>query len=1162
MKKNILITVIIACLFLLTPFMIDTGGSFQTRGTSMIHDSGNFTVTIDDDGGHSGWKTLEYPIGQDRLNKAYFGIGINSSTVDFGGREDLVSKDSLTISSPGNGTDEEGYCSFTGEGGQDFENYNITQRTFLNNYTEDARGHTGRWMVVDYMIETNEVLSEPLYLIQMMDIDLGDPSNDNFIWDATYNMAVAWEGTTFIGLSYFNYDTTALHGHNAGAMTSSVFDGEEAIFQHMESPNNQSTSGAMQNWYMDLVVKVNDTTFTGSARFGFVIVVGTSLNDLKNAVEDARYAMRGSWTHTPITGWQRGEVDVEAFYEGPVFPRERISLYYTLLNVDGTDFPPITYGPDNNILFSMDSTPDRHWYGQAFGHLNSMNPWGYWEHYHAIGFDYDNKGPEVSIIHNSPADGTLHIEVVPDDHDGSGAASISMMLDDGFDNITYCTSSIIDYTNEGSILLNVIVTDEVGNYAEFEVPQLINDATSPVIDSFTLHSNITEKTTDTVNFHVKAHDLISGLNTSGATFTWGYGAPQSSPQPLTWGGMNFTGTISDDWNLTQGTTLNIYATVMDNVGHTRTGMISEYIDPVNDPPEFTMSLSADPYENGFVGITFEGNDPDGEGVGFDIQYNIHGTNSSTWEDAVGDKLVSLDSRHFKLMLDGISHEGALNVRAFVTDSKVRVEIPAQSVTMDTVAPDFFPETEIPTGWETEPILIDMTVRDSGSGLASSWFFVESSTSSRKVDGTHLSIEEEGVWDVSFHARDNSGNIASMDMGTFRFDASSPAIWSQFVDPYPPGIDDDLRFNFRIADNLSGLDLDSIPIYITDGFQNWTLEPERLLIDDNLADIRLTQPFSEVGPGWYKIVLFHSDNAGNSLRTALFTGEIEGESADSTPLDLTIPDEVPVGEDWEVVVNHGGEVTLMARYPNTTRPWMFKPDRKEGDIRTFALPGPYKGPIELWFLYLEENFTYLTGRYPKEGAIMVIVTGFSDTDGDGLEDSWEDRYGYDPLSPDDTSIDKDGDGLTLLMEMYNLTDPGKEDTDGDDMDDLWEARWGTHPFRDDPWEDLDDDGWPNIKEYVGNTDPQDPDDHPKDLPPTPWYWILLIALVLMGICGYFILQMFRKNELEKDLELENDEVPDRSDDALAEKPSGSERVKGRKSPRFQPDEDDETSDWDD
>ena len=181
-----------------------------------------------------------------------------------------------------------------------------------------------------------------------------------------------------------------------------------------------------------------------------------------------------------------------------------------------------------------------------------------------------------------------------------------------------------------------------------------------MIDSFTISENITEKTTGTIPFFVEAHDIISGLDHDNCTYQWGYGAPQSAPQPLVWDGERFSGSISDDWNVTQGSTLNIYATVLDIVGYARAGMLSEYIDPVNDPPEFTMSLASDPYESEFVGITFEGADPDGEGVGFDIQYNIQGANSSTWVNATGDALVSLDSRHFKLQIgigldEGLSH---------------------------------------------------------------------------------------------------------------------------------------------------------------------------------------------------------------------------------------------------------------------------------------------------------------------------------------------------------------------------------------------------------------------------------------------------------------------------------------------------------------------------
>jgi len=46
----------------------------------------------------------------------------------------------------------------------------------------------------------------------------------------------------------------------------------------------------------------------------------------------------------------------------------------------------------------------------------------------------------------------------------------------------------------------------------------------------------------------------------------------------------------------------------------------------------------------------------------------------------------------------------------------------------------------------------------------------------------------------------------------------------------------------------------------------------------------------------------------------------------------------------------------------------------------------------------------------------------DSDGDGLPDWWEDLYGFDSDSPDDTTADADGDGATLLEEFHFLTDP--------------------------------------------------------------------------------------------------------------------------------------------
>jgi hypothetical protein len=49
---------------------------------------------------------------------------------------------------------------------------------------------------------------------------------------------------------------------------------------------------------------------------------------------------------------------------------------------------------------------------------------------------------------------------------------------------------------------------------------------------------------------------------------------------------------------------------------------------------------------------------------------------------------------------------------------------------------------------------------------------------------------------------------------------------------------------------------------------------------------------------------------------------------------------------------------------------------------------------------------------------------ADSDGDGMPDEWEIRYGLDPNDASDAAKDKDGDGYTNLEEFLNGTDPTK------------------------------------------------------------------------------------------------------------------------------------------
>jgi hypothetical protein len=65
---------------------------------------------------------------------------------------------------------------------------------------------------------------------------------------------------------------------------------------------------------------------------------------------------------------------------------------------------------------------------------------------------------------------------------------------------------------------------------------------------------------------------------------------------------------------------------------------------------------------------------------------------------------------------------------------------------------------------------------------------------------------------------------------------------------------------------------------------------------------------------------------------------------------------------------------------------------------------------------------------------------ADSDGDGLPNGWEARYG-----PQDPNADVNGDGLSSLLELAAGTDPTVADTDGDGMSDGMEIASGGDPL---------------------------------------------------------------------------------------------------------------------
>ena len=114
---------------------------------------------------------------------------------------------------------------------------------------------------------------------------------------------------------------------------------------------------------------------------------------------------------------------------------------------------------------------------------------------------------------------------------------------------------------------------------------------------------------------------------------------------------------------------------------------------------------------------------------------------------------------------------------------------------------------------------------------------------------------------------------------------------------------------------------------------------------------------------------------------------------------------------------------------------------------------------------------------------------ADTDGDGLGDGWEVQYQnvqyVDPLDEAmdaDLASDTDDDGLNLLHEEGNNTNPGNPDTDDDGLPDGWEVQYqyvpGVHPRQKASNSQLaldnDKDGLNMLQEAEALTNPQNND----------------------------------------------------------------------------------------
>lgn len=121
--------------------------------------------------------------------------------------------------------------------------------------------------------------------------------------------------------------------------------------------------------------------------------------------------------------------------------------------------------------------------------------------------------------------------------------------------------------------------------------------------------------------------------------------------------------------------------------------------------------------------------------------------------------------------------------------------------------------------------------------------------------------------------------------------------------------------------------------------------------------------------------------------------------------------------------------------------------------------------------------------------------YEDTDNDGLPDAWERRY-FIQLTAQNGGGDPDGDGFTNLEEYFGGSNPLVRpsvpgDKDGDGLPDEWEVTHFGHLFQG-PDDDFDGDGFTNAEELAAGTNPADPNSNPNDSDqdglPDAWEWL--------------------------------------------------------------------------
>jgi subtilisin family serine protease len=226
---------------------------------------------------------------------------------------------------------------------------------------------------------------------------------------------------------------------------------------------------------------------------------------------------------------------------------------------------------------------------------------------------------------------------------------------------------------------------------------------------------------------------------------------------------------------------------------------------------------------------------------------------------------------------------------------------------------------------------------------------------------------------------------------------------------------------------------------------------------NFLTDAFTPPVGDVSVGEVRILV------GGVPVDALDPGE---------PADIVAQVTSTQGIGWDCPV----PVTIDASTDNGAS-WMSLPVTQTG--HDFTAPFPTGLPTSVRFVSVRVKGTMLcTGgpivRSAELDVLPAVVIKSADSDGDGMDDTYEAAHRCLDPAVADAGADPDSDGVINLLEFEHATDPCSGDTDGDGTPDKVEVHYGClDPLVPNPL-DADADGLNNVAEVALGTDPCNPD----------------------------------------------------------------------------------------